>query len=175
MRIALALVVAAIPSFALAQQPAPPPRPTPPRCDSAEHRAFDFWKGRWRVESGGQLAGHSEVSLVAGDCVLLEQWTGAAGGRGASLNAYDPSDKRWKQSWVWSWGARLDLAGGLREGKMVMEGDSKAATGATTKNRITWSKEPEGRVRQLWETSSDDGKTWAVSFDGLYSPEAAAK
>jgi hypothetical protein len=23
-------------------------------------------------------------------------------------------------------------------------------------------------VRQLWESSKDDGKTWAVSFDGLY-------
>ena len=26
----------------------------------------------------------------------------------------------------------------------------------------------DGTVRQLWETSSDDGKTWAASFDGLY-------
>jgi len=29
-------------------------------------------------------------------------------------------------------------------------------------------------VRQLWETSNDDGKTWAVSFDGLYRRAATA-
>jgi hypothetical protein len=36
------------------------------------------------------------------------------------------------------------------------------------KHRIAWSPQPDGRVRQLWETSADDGKTWKVGFDGRY-------
>ena len=27
---------------------------------------------------------------------------------------------------------------------------------------------PDGTVRQLWETSSDKGTSWATAFDGLY-------
>jgi hypothetical protein len=37
-----------------------------------------------------------------------------------------------------------------------------------TGNRITWTPSPEGSVQQLWETSSDGGKTWQVTFDGRY-------
>jgi hypothetical protein len=36
------------------------------------------------------------------------------------------------------------------------------------KHRITWTPQPDGRVRQFWETSSDGGQTWNAAFDGLY-------
>jgi hypothetical protein len=26
-----------------------------------------------------------------------------------------------------------------------------------------------GKVRQHWESSADDGKTWTTAFDGLYA------
>lgn len=35
-------------------------------------------------------------------------------------------------------------------------------------NRITWNPTAPGRVRQLWETSTDGGATWTVAFDGRY-------
>jgi len=38
-------------------------------------------------------------------------------------------------------------------------------------NRITWERLPDGRVRQLWETSKDSGATWSVAFDGYYTKE----
>ena len=55
---------------------------------------------------------------------------------------------------------------------MVLEGETPAggAGAPPVKNRITWSPEPEGRVRQHWETSPDGGKTWATAFDGMYHP-----
>jgi hypothetical protein len=39
-------------------------------------------------------------------------------------------------------------------------------------NRITWTPHPDGSVRQLWEQSTDEGKTWQVAFDGLYRHSA---
>jgi hypothetical protein len=36
------------------------------------------------------------------------------------------------------------------------------------RQRITWERQPDARVRQLWE-SSEDGVTWTVAFDGFYS------
>ena len=34
--------------------------------------------------------------------------------------------------------------------------------------RATWRPLAEGGLRQTFESSSDDGKTWTVSFDGFY-------
>ena len=45
---------------------------------------------------------------------------------------------------------------------MVLEGID-----ADARQRITWTLVDEG-VRQLWETSKDDGATWTVAFDGRY-------
>ena len=60
------------------------------------------------------------------------------------------------------------LDGGLVGGSMVMQGQNPATdgTGMTT-HRISWTPNPDGSVRQLWDASGD-GKTWTVLFDGLY-------
>ena len=34
--------------------------------------------------------------------------------------------------------------------------------------RITWTPNADGTVRQHWEQSTDGGKTWTTAFDGLY-------
>ena len=59
--------------------------------------------------------------------------------------------------------------GGLRDGAMVLETPPNADGSPLHRHdRITWSADAQGRVRQLWETSIDGGE-WAVQFDGLYS------
>ena len=71
-------------------------------------------------------------------------------------------------------GLLLVLEGGYEGDRMVMSGSTRDASGAVTLNRITWSRvggDPD-RVRQLWETSTDGGSTWAVAFDGLYIRES---
>ena len=151
------------------QAAAPPPRP----CSAPLHRQFDFWIGAWDVVGpAGKFAGTNRIELADGGCVLTESWSSAGGGyTGRSLNSVG-SDGRWRQTWVDSSGLRLELVGGLVDGKMVLEGDTPAsAAGAPpVKNRITWSPEPEGRVRQHWETSADGGKTYSTAFDGMYHP-----
>jgi hypothetical protein len=58
--------------------------------------------------------------------------------------------------------------GGLDEsGAMVMTDVDRTTSPL---NRITWSPNPDGSVRQHWEQSSDGGTTWATIFDGLYVP-----
>jgi len=34
--------------------------------------------------------------------------------------------------------------------------------------RIAWSVNDDGSVRQLWESTADGGVTWTVQFDGKY-------
>jgi hypothetical protein len=148
-------------SVAQAQTPAPKP---PPGCTAPEHRAFDFWVGTWNVTVNGKPAGTNRITSDLKGCVLVEEWKSAAGNRGTSLNFYDRNTKSWHQTWMDEGGNALHLKGGLRDGRMVMEN----VDSAPVRQRITWSQEPGGRVRQLWESSKDGGKSWTTAFDGLY-------
>lgn len=146
-------------------------QPQRPDCTAPEHRQFDFWVGEWDVTNpAGQTAGTSRITRILKDCVLLEEWSGAGGGRGQSFNIYAREDGKWHQSWVSDAGVLLLLEGGLRDGMMVLEGESKAPDGSPVMNRIAWSLvdgDPD-RVRQHWETSADAGVTWTTAFDGTY-------
>lgn len=147
-------------------QPAMPP-PLPP-----EARQFDFWIGEWQVTTpDGRPAGTNRIESVAGHAALLENWTGAKGFSGKSLNAYNPARKRWQQFWVGSDGGVLELAGGLVDGCMVLTG-AHDVRGSHRLERITWTPNADGSVRQHWEQSTDGGKTWTTAFDGLYRKQS---
>lgn len=151
---------------ALAAQSSPPLA-----CTAGEHRQFDFWLGEWDVTvPNGNKAGTNRIQAINGGCALREEWTGASGFTGTSLNAFDAGTGRWHQTWIGSDGILLLLDGGLRDGTMELAGVTAGTDGAKTRHRIRWT--PLGgtpaRVRQLWESSTDDGKTWVVAFDGVY-------
>ena len=157
------MVTAAVSASATAQQPA-----HPPSCTSAEQHQFDFWIGDWEVTlPNGKHAGTNRIDPILSGCVLQENWSGAGGMHGKSYNIYDAKGHRWHQTWVDDRGSLLELNGGFEDGKMVLTGEQKDSSG-TTLQRITWTPAGTGEVRQLWESSSDGGKTWAVQFDGRY-------
>jgi hypothetical protein len=140
----------------------------PKPCAAPEHRQFDFWLGDWEVTTpDGKIAGHNRISLILGGCVLREEWTSARGNNGTSLNAYDAGARKWRQTWVDDGGTVLLLTGELKAGKMVLEGDTFGG-GQTTRQRISWTPLAPDKVRQLWDSSVDGGKTWKVEFDGTY-------
>lgn len=158
-----------------AAPPTSAPAASPPRapCTAPVHRHFDFWIGTWDVlNADGKFVGKNRVERV-GDCFLQENWAASRGGyTGRSLNSVG-SDGKWHQTWTDTAGQRLELVGGLVEGKMVLAGETPSAdpkNPAPTRNRITWSVESGGMVRQLWETSADAGRTWTSAFDGRYYP-----
>lgn len=156
--------------------------------EPVEVHEFDFWLGRWEVFTpDGALAGTNHITALFGGRVLAESWTGRTGVLGVSLNSWDPEQGSWHQTWMDSGGSTLLLDGGLHDGRMVLEGRVPspaaviAATGttpteqrvdapsATQRHRITWTPSADGdQVRQFWESSDDDGATWAVVFDGRY-------
>jgi hypothetical protein len=122
------------------------------------------------IEAGGTFAGTNRIESVEGGCALYESWSSGKGGfTGRSLSSVG-GDGRWRQTWVDTSGLRLELVGGLVDGRMTLEGETPARTAGAgpVRNRVTWNPEPEGRVRQLWEASEDAGKTWTTVFDGTY-------
>jgi hypothetical protein len=140
-----------------------------PPCETAEHRAFDFWLGEWQVTTpDGKLAGINRIEKEYGGCVLHEHYETGRGYRGESLNMYDAGRKLWHQTWVDSSGTLLLLEGGLRNGSMVLEGQTVGADALVTKHRITWTPGTDGSVRQLWEATDAKGR-WSIAFDGKYT------
>lgn len=148
-----------------------PPAPQPPSiCTASRFREFDFWAGKWRVHDAGKnLAGENSISIEQGGCVLVERWRSVKGGTGQSMNYYDPVARAWKQRWV-GLGLILEMQGGLVNGSMVLQGPLHyVREQRTTLLRGTWTPLPDGRVRQLFEESQDEGRSWSPWFDGYYS------
>ena len=138
-------------------------------CDAPEHRGFDFWLGEWQVRTpDGKLAGVNRIAREYDGCVLHERYDTGRGYSGESLNVYDTGRKAWHQTWVDTSGTLLLLEGGLRNGNMVLEGQTTGADTRVTKHRITWTPNTNGSVRQLWESTDDKGQ-WSTAFDGMYT------
>jgi hypothetical protein len=134
-------------------------------CPAKESRQFDFWIGDWNViDPAGKVAGHNRIEAIVGGCALSENWDGAAGNRGKSYNAYDARTSTWQQFWVDARGGVLHLSGGLVGKSMVL----RSTRAGAHVDRITWTPNDDGTVRQLWESSEDSGTTWKVEFDGRY-------
>jgi hypothetical protein len=126
------------------------------------YRDFDFWVGEWNVYKFGTdtLVGHSQIQLILDSMAIQEFYRSSQSKfEGTSLNKFNPNLKRWEQYWVDNSGLSLHIVGGLKDGTMIME--NKA-------NRISWKKLPKSRVRQIWEVSQDEGKSWQKVFDGEY-------
>lgn len=147
-----------------------------PCAHSKERRAFDFWVGEWEVaNTAGQVVGTNSIQSAEGGCVLVERWSGGNGSTGMSLNFYDPARDRWVQQWVAPGGTLIDVEGGLNaDGEMVLVGTLTTVTGEVSPFRGTWTPLPDGRVRQFFEQSNDDGATWTPWFTGLYSRRESA-
>jgi hypothetical protein len=170
------LLIGAASVAANAQAPQPPAvsattpaAPARPDCSAAEHRQFDFWLGTWDVTVAGKRAGSNRIESVMKGCGLLEHWTSARGGHGTSLNFYDRHTQTWSQAWIDDGGNALHLTGAFADGKMVLASAPRQTDAGVDVQRITWSKNADATVRQVWESSTDGGKTWTVAFDGLYA------
>ncbi len=155
------------PGVAAAQGPQRSP------CQAPEHRQFDFWLGEWDVaDSTGTVLARSLITSILGGCVIKESYAVLTGPyKGESYNTWDSRTKRWHQSWVDNGGLLALFDGGLRGNAMVLEGEGADPKGPF-RSRMTFTPMPDGRVRQLWERSSDQGTTWTTLFDGFYKRAA---
>ncbi|WP_369999645.1 tetratricopeptide repeat protein [Winogradskyella sp.] len=129
------------------------------------YRKFDFWVGEWDVYIQGQKIAESSITNTNGNCGILENWRPTNSNGGNSISYYDPADKKWKQNWV---------AGGsvshYEEPENYSDGDIQLiAKGNNNWFRMIWTyNKIDDTVRQTQESSTDEGRTWTMGFDGLY-------
>ncbi|MDX1315011.1 MAG: hypothetical protein R3356_05865, partial [Eudoraea sp.] len=142
----------------------------PCACCTEEHKAFDFWEGDWEVYlPDGSVAGHNTITKIQDKCALEENWTSAKGGfTGTSFNFYNQTSGKWEQLWIDNAGTQLKLYGNRKGNQMVLASEPfKGQDGDMYVNRITWTANDDGTVRQHWEILKGDTVV-QVAFDGLY-------
>jgi hypothetical protein len=145
---------------------------SPCTLDGGPARDFDFWIGHWQVHhpDSDQILGQNRISRREDGCLLLEEWTGASGGTGTSMNFHDSEQGQWRQVWQ-SAQILIELAGNLDdEGRMVMEGYVHYHVRALRHPfRGRWTPNDDGSVLQeFWEQR--DGSDWTPWFSGIYRP-----
>lgn len=138
-------------------------------CSSPEYHRFDFWLGCWEVHNPqGKVVGHNDVTSIQGGCIVLENWKSARGYEtGTSFNFFDNRDHKWHQTYYdnsGNFGNYPPMAGDLQGGKMVLI----TALGEKPISRWTWYVLSPGKVRQMAEQSTDQGKTWTITWDSVY-------
>lgn len=148
--------------------------PPTPCVDRREFSQFDFWVGSWEVHvddaASKKFAGHNKIEKMPGGCVLVERWSGRGGSSGVSMNYYDGAAQEWVQVWSGSGGSQITIRGGLQGKSMLLDGMIHYVdSGKSARFRGTWTPLKDGRVRQFFEESPDEGKTWKPWFEGFYS------
>lgn len=138
-------------------------------CRSEQHAQFDFWVGQWAVTVSNKAAGNNTIKKIEGGCVLRESWQSATSPyTGTSYSFYNQAKKQWEQLWLDNRGGFLKLAGNRIGNKMILQSaETENAEGDKVTQKISWTLNENGSVRQLWEVLTV-GKDTQIAFDGLY-------
>jgi len=143
------------------------------RAHPCEHdpryMALDFWLGEWDVfDPQGRRVGGNVVRRMLDGCLILENWRSSTGGRGKSVNYFDPGSGLWRQDWVDGSGRVIHYEGGFEDGAMRLAGTLTGPDGIVQASRMTLTPAVGGTVQQVIETSADGGASWQLWFQGEY-------
>jgi hypothetical protein len=131
---------------------------------------FDFWIGEWRGEWADGGSGVNRISRTLADRVVLEEFRSDPPEPllGMSVSVFDAAAGRWRQTWVDSTGAYLELAGGPEgESAMTLE-HAGALDGAPATYRMRFLDVTPDAFRWEWEVSRD-GAAWEPRWSIAYT------
>jgi tetratricopeptide (TPR) repeat protein len=134
-----------------------------------EYKQFDFWVGDWEVSDGGQKVAASSIQRIVENCIIYENYVESDGYVGKSFNFYDGTLHKWRQTWVDGIGRASEFVGEFKDGAMRFEGESHLSDGTKILRRMTLFNLNPTQVRQLSHASKDNGKTWYVNYDYIYT------
>ena len=142
----------------------------PCACCTEAHVQFDFWVGDWIVyDTTGVQVGENTIVKLENGCILSEHWRGAKGTTGRSYNYFNAQDSSWNQTWVDNSGGSLVLKGKASKNQMVMKSELQPGKKVDFYyNQISWTKNQDGSVTQIWDIFSKEGAFLARLFKGIY-------
>lgn len=140
-------------------------------CCTENHTAFDFWLGDWTVkDKEGKIIGTNNIVKMQNGCALQENWIASnKTNTGTSYNFFDSTDSTWNQVWISNTGYILRLKGNLNpDGAMVLKSNLIESSKGNYYNQITWSKNEDGSVTQLWVILNEKNEIIRTDFEGIY-------
>lgn len=140
-----------------------------------EASQFDFWLGNWKCTGEAVAAdgtrskteAENEIKKILGGKVVEENFTmGSFVGRSHSV--YDATAGLWRQTWVDNSGSYIALTGKFEDGTMTLTTIPSVATPKRVQ-RMVFSKISKESFEWDWETSTDNGETWSLSWHLRYT------
>ena len=168
--IAVAASLTSAPFHRRESQPAHAATTSSCTADSSYQR-LAFWVGDWDVyDTTGAHYATQRVRAVIDACAITAEWTGRVGDKGMSISAYDVQTGDWKQVYVSN---QVPSSEGiyLRKSDRSYDGPGirfvsliDPPPGNLDRSRVTIMPLSGHRAQQLFEGSSDGGKTWRTFF-----------
>jgi len=151
-----------------------------PKCDSAEHRAFDFWLGDWQVIdfNSKQLVAFDRVTKQLKGCLIQQELIWLTDQfrdtdlnfrlQGKSFSSWNGAGY-WQMLWVDVHGGSLYVRGTVQaDGSLEFKTIEPAPDGRHVK--AVWIKNQDGTIRHTGYSKNGDSGSWSVYFDWLYVP-----
>jgi hypothetical protein len=177
-------VVASVASTSSHRNEAKQPRTaavSPCTADS-NYQRLAFWVGDWDVyDSVGTRYATQRVHTVVDACAMTAEWTGPVGDKGMGLSAFDVRTGEWRQVYVSN---QVPSPSGV----MVRKSDPSysgpgvrfiplldPAAGDLARSRVTIVPLSDHRALQLFEGTTDGGKTWRTVFKAEHRLQRAAE
>jgi len=135
-----------------------------------ETHQFDFWLGSWKCsgesfdQQGKKTATEAE-NLVTSELnghVLHEHFR-MDGLTGFSFSVYDPTGKKWRQTWVDDQGSFISLTGAFQDGKMTLT-TGPNPTNPKRKKRMVFENITPDSFDWNWEGTVDGGQKWDIQW-----------
>ncbi|CAM1350767.1 hypothetical protein [Tenacibaculum crassostreae] len=139
-------------------------------CSDATYTQFDFWVGDWDVyNTQGKLIGHNTIVKMPNACAIQENWTSTTSkSKGTSYNYFNKSDNTWNQLWIDNTGFSLVLKGTFSNRTMTLSSDLIQSDKGNYYNEITWTKNEDASVTQVWNYLDENRKKIKEVFRGVY-------
>ncbi|WP_299125529.1 hypothetical protein [uncultured Tenacibaculum sp.] len=142
-------------------------------CSSPEYSQFDFWVGNWNVyDTKNNLIGTNNIIKLSNACAIQENWVSKTSkSKGTSYNYYNKSDNSWNQLWIDNTGFSLDLKGHYDANRMILKSKLIKSQNGDFYNQITWTKNPDGSVTQIWDYVDKNHQKIKEVFKGIYKKQ----
>jgi hypothetical protein len=129
--------------------------------------ALDFWLGSWIVAWAGGGHGTNTIRRILDERAIEETFDGSDADsslKGRSLSVRDAADDRWRQTWVDSTGAYLDLVGVEVDGRIAFQREA-IIDGRPVVQRMVWLDVSPDALRWQWQRSRDGGASWEIVWE----------
>ena len=182
--VAAIAVVASVASAPLHRTEAQQPRAavTSPCATDSAYQRLAFWVGDWEVvDSTGAHYATQRVRTMFDACAITAEWTGPAGDKGLSMSGFDARAGEWRQIYVSN---QVPFPSGVpvRKSDPSYGGPGirfipllDPGAGQVVRSRVTIMPLSDHRALELFEDSSDGGKTWRTLFKAEHRPQRTAE